>query len=117
MDSNNLNQQPQQSYQQPYQQPQQPYQQPYQQPQQTYRQPASEKPVGLGEWLGTLFLTCIPCVGVILLFVWAFSKDTSQSKSNWAKAQLIFSLIILVITILIYVVLFAVMGLALQDMF
>lgn len=61
-----------------------------------------ETPNTVGDWVLTIFLTCIPCVGLILLFVWAFGSNTNQSKSNWAKAQLIWVAIGVVISIIAY---------------
>ena len=68
-----------------------------------------ENPNSVGDWVLTIFLTCIPCVGLILLFVWAFGSGTNESKSNWAKAQLIWVAIGIVVTIILY----AIMGAAL----
>ena len=67
-----------------------------------------ENPNSVGDWVLTIFLTCIPCVGLILLFVWAFGSGTNESKSNWAKAQLIWVAIGIVVTIILY----AIMGAA-----
>ena len=115
-------QQPQQSvYQQPeyqqsvYQQPeyqqsvyQQPQQPVYQQP--VYQQPAyqpintTETPVSVGEWFLSMLIMCIPCVNIIMMFVWAFGSGTKKSKSNFFKASLIWALIGIVIGIIISVV-------------
>lgn len=106
MDNNDMfNQNPQpeqqsqfqQSYQQaPYQQP--PYQQPY--------QPMGEleEPVSFGEWMLTLLLMCIPCVNIILMFVWAFGKSAKKSMANYFKATLAWMAIWIVICILISVI-------------
>ncbi len=84
MDSNNINQ--------------------YQQP--VYNNQAElESPNTIGDWVLTIFLTCIPCVGLILLFVWAFGNGTNKSKSNWAKAQLIWVAIGIIISIIVYAIL------------
>lgn len=53
--------------------------------------------VSLGDWIVTILLSCIPLVGFIMLFVWAFSSSTPPSKANWAKATLIFFLVIMVL--------------------
>ena len=53
--------------------------------------------ISLSEWVVTLLLLSIPIVGFIMLFVYAFSKKTPLSKSNYAKAVLIFSAIWLVL--------------------
>lgn len=65
------------------------------------------KPVTVGNWLLTSLLMCIPFVNIILLFVWAFGNNTPISKANWAKAALIWALI----SIVLYVLLFVVIGL------
>jgi len=65
------------------------------------------KPVTVGNWLLTALLMCIPLINVILLFVWAFGSNTPISKANWAKAALIWA----VISVILYVLLFVVIGL------
>ena len=71
-----------------------------------------QKPVTVGNWMLTTLLMSIPVVNLILLFVWAFGGGTPESKSNWAKAALLWG----VIGIVIYVVLFLVMGLGAAAM-
>jgi len=75
------------------------------QQQQTQQQP----PVSVSDWFLTLFLTAIPLVGLILLFVWAFGSTTNPSKANWAKAALLWA----AIGIVIYIIIFAIFGAAL----
>ena len=107
---NNQVQQPQQQqyYSQPQQQQQQ--QQYYNQPQQQqyYSQPnqssygvQTEPPISLGDWILTLIVLAIPCVGLIMLFVWGFSSGTNKSKQNYCRAVLIFALAGIVISLLL----------------
>ena len=63
--------------------------------------PGLEEPVSKSEWALALFLTCIPCVGLIMMFVWAFSKDSKKSKANFFKVQLIFLGVFLVLYLLL----------------
>ena len=65
-------------------------------------------PVSVGNWVLTYLLMCIPLVNIVLLFVWAFGGNTPVCKSNWAKASLIW----LLIGIVIWIVLFLVIGLS-----
>jgi len=98
MDSNNLfdkqneNQNAEQGQYQ--QQNYQPYQQSYQQ-QQPFQAGDSglEEPVSFGDWMVTMLLMCIPCVNIIMLFVWGFGSGTKKSKSNYCKAMLVWMLI------------------------
>lgn len=129
---------PQQQYQQQqntYQQPQQQYQQPVQQQQYqtpvppvaqpTYQQQYQQQnrvqqtgfpPVKTGEWMLTMFLLSIPLVGSIMLFVWAFSSGTNPSKSNWAKATLLWGIIASVLIVIIYAIIFLIVGLSFNGL-
>lgn len=85
----------------------------YQQP--VYQQPAPglEEPMSLGEWMITLLILCIPCVNIVMMFVWAFSSKQKKSKSNFFKAQLIYTGIM----ILLYIIVFVVFGVSMTNMY
>lgn len=74
----------------------------------------NDEPMTIGEWLLTIFITSIPCVGLIMLFVWGFGNG-NKSRSNYCKAMLIWELIALVILIVIYVIFFAAGAAALRN--
>jgi len=65
---------------------------------------ANKVSVRTGDWVLTFLIASIPIVGFVMLFVWAFSGNTNESKANWAKAALIWLAIITVIYIIIGVV-------------
>lgn len=48
------------------------------------------------DWIITMIIMSIPLVNLVMVFVWAFSKTTNPSKSNYFKATLIFIAVILV---------------------
>lgn len=85
----------------------------YQQVQNSYQQPVNEleEPMTFGEWMITILITLIPCVNLVMMFVWAFGKGTKKSKSNFFKAQLVYTAIIVVI----YIIFIAVFGAALAG--
>lgn len=85
MDNNNM-----------YQQVQQPYQQPYQ-------ENDLEEPVSFGEWMISLLLMMIPCVNIIMMFVFAFGNG-KKSKQNFFKAQLVWALINIILSIVMIAV-------------
>lgn len=124
MDYNNQNPYEQngntQQGQNPYQQnlyQQNPYQQAsYQQPQyqsyQTYQNSDNlEEPMSIKDWLITQLLMMIPCVNIILIFVWAFSSSEKKSKSNYFKANLILAGCVLAFYLIIVIIMVA-MGVA-----
>ena len=51
----------------------------------------------VGQWLLNIFLAGIPVIGLILMIVWSFSSGTPAAKKNWARANLIWSVIIFII--------------------
>ncbi len=59
----------------------------------------------LGQWLATIVIACIPCVGIIFLFIWAFGSNTPIDKKRYAQAQLIIAAIAIVLSIILYAVL------------
>lgn len=59
--------------------------------------------VTIGDWVLTYFITAIPIVGIIMLFVWGFSAETNLNKANWAKAMLIWMAIGIVLGILFFI--------------
>ena len=64
--------------------------------------PAGQQdPVTFGQWMLTILLTMIPVVNLIMLIVWAVSSDTQPSKQNWARAQLVWVIIGIVLSIIL----------------
>lgn len=67
-----------------------------------------EEPVSIGEWIITMLIMMVPCVNLIMMFVFAFSSSTKKSKSNYFKAGLIMTGIIFVVYLILVIVLAAV---------
>ncbi|TAH65914.1 MAG: hypothetical protein EWM47_10690 [Anaerolineaceae bacterium] len=55
----------------------------------------------LGDWVITLLLLAIPCVNIIMIFVWGFGSGVNTSKKNYARAVLIFMIIGIVFSLLL----------------
>lgn len=106
-------QQYQQQRQQQYRPVQQYGQQPYQQQQMRMIPPDATT---TSEWVLNLFLVAIPILGFILLLVWAFGSKTAPSKKNWARGNLVWILIGIIIAIALTVAAIA-MGIPVQDYF
>lgn len=87
---------------------------------QNYQQPYSvppqldlEEPVKLGEWFVTMLIMMIPCVNIVMMFVWAFSQTEKKSKSNFFKAALIVFGIVLALYLICMFALVALVGVSL----
>ena len=70
-------------------------QQPYQQ---MYQNDNMEEPVSFGDWMLTMLLMMIPCVNIVMMFVFAFGNG-KKSKSNFFKASLVCALISVVLSV------------------
>lgn len=70
-----------------------------------------EEPMKMSEWLITFLILLVPCVNLVMAFVWAFSQTEKKSKSNFFKAYLIFVGILLALYFVLVIVLVA-MGIA-----
>lgn len=70
-----------------------------------------EEPVSIGEWVIAFLIMMVPCVNIVMMFVWAFSKNEKKSKSNYFKVQLI----IVGIMLVLYFVFFFIFGAALMS--
>jgi len=51
------------------------------------------KPLSVGEWFITILVMAIPVIGIVMLFVWAFSANTNVNRSNYAKAALLWMVV------------------------
>lgn len=66
-----------------------------------YRQ---EEVVSVKDWLLVMLLMCIPLVNLVMPFVWAFGGgNIPESKKNWAKAMLLWAVIIIGLYIVLLV--------------
>jgi hypothetical protein len=65
-----------------------------------------EEPMSIGSWLVTMLILCIPCVSIVMVFVWAFGSE-SKTKGNYFKAVLIMALIMIIIEIVLLIVFWA----------
>ena len=58
-----------------------------------------------GQWVVTLIIGMIPCVGIILYIVWGFSSAGNENRKNFCKAQLLIIAVLFVLYILVAVIL------------
>ena len=65
-----------------------------------HQRPFDERPMSVGQWLGTLVVASIPLVGLVVLFCWAFGAGNLNRK-NWSRAALLLMLILLGIYMLL----------------
>lgn len=67
---------------------------------------SDNSPMDLKDWILTLIVLLIPCVGIVMYFVWAFGNNGNINRRNFCRAQLI----IFAALLGIYLVLFVLFG-------
>ena len=58
------------------------------------------EPLRVGQYIGMFLLMCVPILSVVLLFVWSFGSSVNLNKKNFARAMLIISAIVVVLSII-----------------
>lgn len=61
-------------------------------------------PMSMGDWLLTILAAMIPCAGLILYLVWAFSSTGNINRRNFCRAQLIIMAVVFVLYLIIVVI-------------
>jgi hypothetical protein len=74
-----------------------------------------EKPMTLGEWIITMIVLAIPCVGIVMMFVWGFGQGGNTSRKNYCRAALIFAAIGIVLGLIFYGAIAAMMASAFSS--
>ncbi len=67
-------------------------------------QPITPQGVSTGGWFLRMLLLCIPIVNIIMLIVWMLDSSKDQTSRNWAKAQLIWMVIGVVLAIILLII-------------
>lgn len=69
----------------------------------TEQNPQNEtSPMDLKDWVLTLVVLMIPCVGIVMYFVWAFGDKGNINRRNFCRAQLIIFGVLLVIYLIFF---------------
>lgn len=63
-------------------------------------------PLSVGQWMLTTLVLALPCVGLIMAFVWGFG-DGNVNRKNYCRSWLIWYAIAVVIGIIFYAILLA----------
>lgn len=57
--------------------------------------PAPATEMSVKDWFITILIASLPVIGFIMLFVWAFGNDQKVSRANWAKATLLWMVVVI----------------------
>jgi hypothetical protein len=77
--------------------------------------PEMEPVMGIGQWLLTLLVMSIPCVNIIMLFVWGFGSE-NQTRANYCRAYLIWWVICVVLMLIFSLVFGSALTAAMSSM-
>ena len=65
-----------------------------------YQGDPNQEVMSVGSWLITLPILAIPCVNIVMYFIWAFGNG-NENRRNFCRAGLIFMLIAVVLSVLL----------------
>ena len=65
-----------------------------------YQGGPNQEVMSVGSWLITLLILAIPCVNIVMYFIWAFGNG-NENRKNFCRAGLIFMLIAVVLSVLL----------------
>ena len=65
-----------------------------------YQGDPNQEVMSVGSWLITLLILAIPCVNIVIYFIWAFGNG-NENRKNFCRAGLIFMLIAVVLSVLL----------------
>ena len=65
-----------------------------------YQGDPNQEVMSVCSWLITLLILAIPCVNIVMYFIWAFGNGNANRK-NFCRAGLIFMLIAVVLSVLL----------------
>ena len=56
--------------------------------------------ISVGSWMWMMFVTAIPCIGLVMLFVWAFTGE-NESRKNYFRALLAWFAVLVILGVLL----------------
>ena len=65
-----------------------------------YQGDPNQEVMSVGSWLITLLILAIPCVNIVMYFIWAFGNG-NENRKNFCRAGLIFMLFPVVLSVLL----------------
>lgn len=78
-----------------------------------------QSPMTVGDWVLTIFISSLPLIGFVFLFIWAFGDNQRVERVTWAKATLVWMLIGIALVTIFFMIfgmaMFAGMGLSGMD--
>lgn len=61
---------------------------------------ADDRPLSIGNYIVLMIVGAIPVVGIIMMLIWAFSRNTNTNRQNYARAMLIMMAVAIILSII-----------------
>ena len=84
-------------------------------PQYGYTAPPMEPEMSVKDWIITFLIMMVPCVNIVMIFVWAFS-NTNKTRANFFKAYLIIMAVMMVLSLILSVALGSVFAVLMDEL-
>ncbi len=56
--------------------------------------------ISVGSWMWMMFVTAIPCIGLLMILIWAFTGE-NESRKNYFRAMLVwFGILVALVLVL-----------------
>lgn len=82
------------------------YQQPVNSNAEGVKEPNYAPVMKVKDWIITYLIMLVPVVNIVFLFIWAFSEGNhNPNKVTWAKASLLWTAIVIVLYVILFLVL------------
>lgn len=78
----------------------------YQESQYSTQADPNKSVMTMGEWVITLIVMMVPCVNIIMMFIWAFGNG-NENRKNFCRANLIITAVSAVLAFVLYLTVFA----------
>ena len=69
----------------------------------TLKSTEKEQTITFFEWIRFYAVLLVPIANIVMLVIWAFSYDTPVNKKNWARATLIFMVVLFLLLFLLLI--------------
>ena len=87
----------------------------YTPPQYNYTPTPMEPEMSVKDWIITFLIMMVPCVNIVMVFVWAFS-NTNKTRANFFKAYLIIMAVMMVLGLILSVAMGSVMAVIMEEL-
>ena len=62
-----------------------------------------ERPISVAAWVGTIIVSLVPLLNVVVFFYWSFRRGVDPNRRNFSRAGLIVICLFLLLTLWVFI--------------